>query len=202
MGSTLPPACRGRRRPRRSRGSAVAPRAGFVGRQDELAILSERFSEAARGRPQVVYLEGEAGSGKSTLLSRFLGSLSDAVVLQAGGDEDESLLSYGVVDQLDPDAATDPGDDPMAVGATALPRLRRGRRPRHAGGSVLPMSEHPVRGLRAVLDAAGAPAAVKAGGHLTRLCPSRLKSSPAADGRPSFTYGMATRAAMPARKRT
>jgi DNA-binding CsgD family transcriptional regulator len=98
----------------------VAPTAGFVGRQDELAILSERFAEAARGRPQVVYLEGEAGSGKSTLLSRFLGSLSDAVVLQAGGDEDESLLSYGVVDQFDPDAATDPGDDPMAVGARLL----------------------------------------------------------------------------------
>jgi len=94
--------------------------AGFVGRQDELAILNDRFSEAARGRPQVVYLEGEAGSGKSTLLSRFLGSLSDAVVLQAGGDEDESLLSYGVVDQLDPDAAADPGDDPMAVGARLL----------------------------------------------------------------------------------
>ena len=98
----------------------MAPTAGFVGRQDELAVLSERFSEAARGRPQVVYLEGEAGSGKSTLLSRFLGSLSDPVVLQAGGDEDESLLSYGVVDQLDPDAPTDPGDDPMAVGARLL----------------------------------------------------------------------------------
>jgi DNA-binding CsgD family transcriptional regulator/tetratricopeptide (TPR) repeat protein len=103
----------------------VAPAAGFVGRQDELAILSERFSEAARGRPQVVYLEGEAGSGKSTLLSRFLGSLSEAVILQAGGDEDESLLSYGVVDQLDPDAATDPGDDPMAVGARLLDLLDR-----------------------------------------------------------------------------
>jgi DNA-binding CsgD family transcriptional regulator/tetratricopeptide (TPR) repeat protein len=98
----------------------VAPTAGFVGRRVELAILSERFSEAARGRPQVVYLEGEAGSGKSTLISRFLGSLLDAVVLQAGGDEDESILSYGVVDQLDPDAVTDPGDDPMAVGARLL----------------------------------------------------------------------------------
>src|ERR1700723_3158317 len=98
MGSTLPPAGRGLR-PRRSRGCARA---------------------AAGGRPQVVYLEGEAGSGKSTLLSRFLGSLSDAVVLQAGGDEDEALLSYGVVDQLDPDAATVPGDDPMAVGARLL----------------------------------------------------------------------------------
>jgi hypothetical protein len=66
MGSTLPAACRERRRPGRSRGSAVAPTAGFVGRQDELAILSERFSEAARGRPQVVYLEGEADSGTSS----------------------------------------------------------------------------------------------------------------------------------------
>jgi DNA-binding CsgD family transcriptional regulator len=83
-------------------------------------MLSERFSEAAKGHPQVVYLEGEAGSGKSTLLSRFLGSLSDAEVLQAGGAEDESLLSFGVVDQIDPDAATDPGDDPMAVGARLL----------------------------------------------------------------------------------
>ena len=125
MGNPLRPACRGRRRPRRSRGSAVAPTAGFVGRQDELAVLSERFSEAAKGRPQVVYLEGGAGAGKSTLLARFLGSLSDAVVLQAGGDEDESLLSYGVVDQLDPDAATDPADDPMAVGARLLDLLDR-----------------------------------------------------------------------------
>src|ERR1017187_3774527 len=120
MGKTLPPACRGRRRPRRRRGSAVAPTAGFVGRQDKLAILRDRVSAAPRGPPHGVYLEGEGGSGKSTLLSRFLGSLSDAVVLQAGGDEDESLLSYGVVDQLDPDAATDPGDDPMAVGARLL----------------------------------------------------------------------------------
>ena len=58
MGNTLPPARRGRRSPRRRRGSAVAPTAGFVGRQDQLAILGGRFSEAARGRPQVVYLEG------------------------------------------------------------------------------------------------------------------------------------------------
>jgi DNA-binding CsgD family transcriptional regulator len=103
----------------------VVAAAGFVGRQDELAILGERFSEASMGRPQVVYLEGEAGSGKSTLLSRFLGSLSDAVVLQAGGDEDETLLSYGVVEQLDTDATTDPGDDPMAVGTRLLDLVDR-----------------------------------------------------------------------------
>ena len=49
-------------------------------------------------------MEGEAGAGKSTLLSRFLGSLSEAVVLKVGGDEAETLLAYGVVDQLQPGA--------------------------------------------------------------------------------------------------
>jgi hypothetical protein len=94
--------------------------AGFVGRQSELRILGERFAAAEMGRPQVVYVEGEAGGGKSTLLSRFLGSLADAVVLQVGGDEAETLLSYGVIDQLQPGVLTEPGTDPMAVGARLL----------------------------------------------------------------------------------
>jgi len=69
------------------------------------------------GRPQVVCLEGEAGSGKSTLLSRFLASLVDAAVLEVSGDEGEALLSYGVIGQLQPAVLTEPGADPMAVGA-------------------------------------------------------------------------------------
>ena len=99
--------------------------AGFVGRQGELRILDERLAAAAMGRPQVVYVEGEAGSGKSTLLSRFLGSLSAAALLEVGGDEAETLLSYGVVDQLQPGAITDPGTDPMAVGARLVDLLDR-----------------------------------------------------------------------------
>ncbi len=75
---------------------------GFVGRRGELGVLDERLADARMGHPQVVYLEGEAGAGKSTLLSRFLGSLSGAVVLEVGGDEAETLLTYGVVDQLLP----------------------------------------------------------------------------------------------------
>jgi DNA-binding CsgD family transcriptional regulator len=93
---------------------------GFVGRQRELRILDERLAAAATGHPQVVYVEGEAGGGKSTLLSEFLGSLSDAVVLQVGGDEAETLLSYGIIDQLQPGTVTEPGTDPMAVGARLL----------------------------------------------------------------------------------
>ena len=98
---------------------------GFVGRQGELRILDERLAVAATGNPQVVLVEGEPGSGKSTLLSRFLGSLSNAVVLAVGGDEEESLLSYGVIDQLQRGALTEFGADPMAVGAQLLDLLDR-----------------------------------------------------------------------------
>src|SRR5580698_9126677 len=95
----------------------------FVGRQGELRILGERLAAAAMGHPQVVYVEGEAGGGKSTLLSRFLGSLPDAVIVQVGGDEAETLLSYGIVDQLQPGTLTEPGTDPMAVGARLVDLL-------------------------------------------------------------------------------
>jgi DNA-binding CsgD family transcriptional regulator len=113
--------------------SLMSAAAGFVGRQSELRILGERLAAAETGHPQVVYVEGEAGAGKSTLLSRFLGSLPDAVVLQVGGDEAEMLLSYGIVDQLQPGTVTEPGTDPMAVGATLLDLLDR----RQAGGQVV-----------------------------------------------------------------
>ena len=93
---------------------------GFVGRRPELRLLAERLEAARTGQPQVVYVEGEAGAGKSSLLARFLGSLSKAVALEAGGDESEMLLSYGVIDQLDPGASSDPGTDPMAVGVRLL----------------------------------------------------------------------------------
>jgi hypothetical protein len=108
-------------------------RVDFVGRHSELRILGERLSAAEMGHPQVVYVEGEAGAGKSTLLSQFLGSLSNAVILQVAGDEAETLLSYGVIDQLQPGAATEPGTDPMAVGAGLLDLLDR----RQADGHVV-----------------------------------------------------------------
>ena len=99
---------------------AAQVRAGFVGRKQELRVLEDRLTAARAGDPQVVYLEGDPGAGKSTLLARFLGSLSDVVVLQAGGDEEEALLSYGVIDQLQSGSATEPGMDPMAAGARML----------------------------------------------------------------------------------
>jgi DNA-binding CsgD family transcriptional regulator len=105
--------------------SVTSAPSGFVGRQSELAVLAERLAAAETGRPQVVYVEGEAGAGKSALLSQFLGSLTNAVVLEVTGDEAETLLPYGVIDQLRPRVVTEPGADPMAAGARLLDLLDR-----------------------------------------------------------------------------
>jgi DNA-binding CsgD family transcriptional regulator len=96
---------------------------GFVGRRGELRVLEERLAAARLGQPQVVFVEAEAGAGKSTFLSRFLGSLSDAVILEVGGDEAETLLSYGIIDQLQPGTSTEAATDPMAVGALLVDLL-------------------------------------------------------------------------------
>jgi DNA-binding CsgD family transcriptional regulator len=113
--------------------TATSTPAGFVGRQSELRVLGDRLADAELGHPQVVYVEGEAGGGKSTLLSAFLGSLPDAAVLEVSGDEAETLLSYGIIDQLQPGTFTEPGTDPMAAGARLLDLLDR----RQADGRVV-----------------------------------------------------------------
>lgn len=44
----------------------------LVGREAELASLERLFTEAASGRPRVVFLRGDAGSGKTALARAFL----------------------------------------------------------------------------------------------------------------------------------
>jgi DNA-binding CsgD family transcriptional regulator/tetratricopeptide (TPR) repeat protein len=72
----------------------------FVGRAGELAILEAQMVTVQGGQPRVVVLEGEAGIGKSSLLVRFLSLHPDACVLRASGDEAETLLAWGVADQI------------------------------------------------------------------------------------------------------
>jgi ATP/maltotriose-dependent transcriptional regulator MalT len=80
----------------------VTDRAGelFVGRTAELAQLHEELESARRGVPRVVLVEGRAGMGKTSLLRRFLAGANGVRVLRAGGDEAETRLPYGLVDQL------------------------------------------------------------------------------------------------------
>jgi DNA-binding CsgD family transcriptional regulator len=75
----------------------------FVGRQPELAMLHARLAAARGGSPQVVQIEGPPGMGKTALVSAFLGTPGgdpEPIVLRASGEETETLLAYGVLDQL------------------------------------------------------------------------------------------------------
>jgi predicted ATPase/DNA-binding CsgD family transcriptional regulator len=72
----------------------------FVGRQAELALLRAKLDEARSGHPCIVLIEGPPGIGKSALVDRFVRASSDVQVLRASGDESESYLTYGVVEQL------------------------------------------------------------------------------------------------------
>jgi class 3 adenylate cyclase len=65
--------------------AAVAARSEFVGREDERALIDERWQRAVEGVGQVVLLSGEAGIGKSRILEEArqrLPGAADAFVLQ------------------------------------------------------------------------------------------------------------------------
>ena len=114
---------------RRSHQATLASRmsgpVGFVGRQRELGLLEETLARARAGDPQVVSIEADPGSGKSTLLAQFVASITDTTVLEVCADEDETLLSFGIIDQLPLGHPTDPATDPMTVGAGLVDLLDR-----------------------------------------------------------------------------
>src|SRR3954453_4131075 len=94
----------------------------FVGRAVELARLRARHEQAAAGDPRTVVIEGAPGVGKTALVQAFLAGLDPHSVLMASGDEGESFLSFGVLEQLL--GATEPSwTDPFAAGADLLHRL-------------------------------------------------------------------------------
>ena len=84
------------------------PRTGatkdFLGRYEEVALLSHALNEAMAGEARSVLVEGAAGIGKTALLQRFVAAfVADRAVahlLQASGDQSEVSFAYGVVEQL------------------------------------------------------------------------------------------------------
>ena len=113
-------------------GRAARPARVFVGRVPELAALAVALAGARAGDPQVVMVQGEAGIGKSSLVVEFLGGQRGLTTVAASGEPAETVLPYGVVQQLAAGAAAaspgvlaglellshgpDPGADPLAVG--------------------------------------------------------------------------------------
>ena len=115
---------------------AVPPRRPFVGRRAELEAIEDTVAAARRGEPGLVWIPGAAGMGKSALLASAIGRVGPLDLLTATGDEAESALPYGIVDQLAAALPADllarhplagpgraPGADPMVVGADLLAAL-------------------------------------------------------------------------------
>src|SRR3954467_2308520 len=103
----------------------AAPQAVFIGRRQELSALESELAHAREGRPGVVLLEGAAGIGKTALIERFLAPLDDVTLLRASGDETETQLPFGVLEQLmrRSGEAVEFDGDHVSAGAQALERI-------------------------------------------------------------------------------
>jgi DNA-binding CsgD family transcriptional regulator len=88
----------------------------FVGRHAELAFLRDRLQGARRGVSGIVFVEGDSGIGKTALLRRFLEGAENTHVLSAAGEELESGLPFGIVEQLFHGFGLLDGRCPVALG--------------------------------------------------------------------------------------
>lgn len=103
----------------------------FVGRISELNVLGDAFERAQAGSAAFVLVEGPGGIGKTTLVCRFLRDLDGVTVLWISGDEAETDLEFGLVEQLltslpereSAQLVVSGGMGPLAVGAEVLARL-------------------------------------------------------------------------------
>jgi ATP/maltotriose-dependent transcriptional regulator MalT len=94
----------------------------FVGRNDELALISAFAERARSGRPGVMWIEGEAGSGKTALARQALSALSGrSQLVRAAGDEYTRSASFALAEQLAPVQT----HTPFAAGLELLEHLTR-----------------------------------------------------------------------------
>ena len=72
-----------------------------MGRDAELAAISQRVAAAADGRSGVAWVDGDAGFGKTALVRRVIATLPpEFVVLSAEADEIAREEPFGVAAQL------------------------------------------------------------------------------------------------------
>jgi hypothetical protein len=95
----------------------------FVGRGAELGVLRALLNDARSAQPRVVQVQGPPGIGKTALLEQFLDAPGDGpapTVVRASGEEAETLLAYGVLDQVGRSAGP-AGEALLAATALAPP---------------------------------------------------------------------------------
>jgi class 3 adenylate cyclase/predicted ATPase len=76
----------------------------LVGRKEEVAILTKRWSQAEQGESHLVMLSGEAGIGKSRVLRTFREKIADSPhsqVLYYGSAYHQNSAFYPVIDQFE-----------------------------------------------------------------------------------------------------
>ncbi|MBL7498521.1 AAA family ATPase [Frankia sp. CN7] len=104
-------------------GGGTAAREAFVGRHEALRTLRDAFATADGGTPVTLLVEGPAGIGKTSLVARFIAETAPPCVLRASGEEDETSLAFGVLDQV------------LAAVPAAVPATAAGRGRGRAGGA-------------------------------------------------------------------
>lgn len=115
-------------RPRRARFRAAAARGltRFVGRENELEVLSQALTRTAAGRGQVIAIMGEPGVGKSRLVWEIIHShrVQGWLVVQAGSVSYGQATSYlPVIDLLKGYFAIEDRDGPRVMREKITGRL-------------------------------------------------------------------------------
>ena len=100
--------------------------AGFVGRPTELGRLRACAAEAAAGKPQLVFVEGDPGIGKTALTAELGSILQEWRWLTVAGYQDEKKLPLELLSRLidaadvrssDRGRFAEDGGDPFVAGA-------------------------------------------------------------------------------------
>jgi hypothetical protein len=76
------------------------PHDRLLGRERELAILTELFEGARRGQSRALVVGGDPGVGKTALVGQAVESAAGARILRAVGVESEMELPYAALHQL------------------------------------------------------------------------------------------------------
>lgn len=111
----------------------------FVGRGSHLLALDGQLAHVVAGASRIVLVDGPAGIGKTALIGRFVAGHPDAAVLKACGEENETGLPLGLLDQLLSPAAHDEHGEQVLPGRR-LPT----RRPPARGCSTYSANSRPV----------------------------------------------------------
>jgi class 3 adenylate cyclase/predicted ATPase len=75
----------------------------MVGRQQELALIQDRFAQTKNGEGQIVFISGEAGAGKTRLVREFRDSLVSEKYLPVScycSAYDQSSAFYPIIDLI------------------------------------------------------------------------------------------------------